>query len=499
MLLATDDAERRVESHVNDASPSRHSPARTLRPSTRRRTAGAFLAVSLPSVASALAAQVAVAPLPGTNRPRASEHDSSSGRGYLRIEFGGQVRERVEGWSNFNFGALSPVPTAVVASDVFALTRVMASADLHSGSHVRLFAQGRSSLSTRRDLAGGRRPSDEDDLDVHQLYAELRSSTVGGSGGVIALQGGRFEMAFGKERLVSALDWANTKRSFDGLTARYGTPSGTMTAFVARPVIVRAYRPNLRDSTTALFGIYSTSRSSRLAVGADLYWIGQRRDSAAGSWNGTAGREMRHTVGARLWRPTRKESAFDMEGEYALQFGQMGSNGILASMVAGQLGYTLRGLSQLPRLYANVDYASGDRSAGGDVETFSQLNPQPHPFLGFADIAGRQNIVDLSGGGSMKVWRAMLAALDYHALRRARSTDAFYALTGAVSRPAGYSASNEIASEIDLTVRWPVDRHLLFLGGWSHVIPGDFIKQGGRASGADRPIDFTYVTLQYTL
>jgi len=440
-----------------------------------------------------------VVPVAGPDRPRPPEHAVSNESDFLRIEFAGQIRERVESWSNFNFGALPSPPTTVVASDVFALTRVMASADLRAGSHVRLFAQGRSSLATGRDLAGGRRPSDEDDLDVHQLYAELRSSSVGQGGGAIALQGGRFELAFGKERLVSALDWANTKRAFDGLEASYGESSRTLTAFVARPVVVRAYQPNLRDSTTALFGVYSSARSSRLALGADLYWIGQRRDSGAGTWNGTAGREARHTIGARVWRPVRNDSPIDLEGEYALQFGHMGSNVIRANMITGQVGYTIRAVSRTPRIYTNIDYASGDEAAGGDVQTFSQLNPQPHPFLGFADIVGRQNVVDLSGGGSMRVWRTMVGAVDYHAFRRARATDAFYALTGAVSRAASFGTSNSLASELDLSARWPVDKHALLLGGWSHVRPGDFIKQGGGASGADRPIDFTYVSLQFSL
>jgi hypothetical protein len=449
--------------------------------------------------ASTVAAQVTDGSIANVDRLGALKHVNLNESGSLWIAFGGQLRERVESWSNFNFGTLPPASTTVSASDAFALTRIMASADLHAGSHVRLLAQGRSSLASGRELAGGRRPSDEDDLDLHQLFVELRSPKVGSDRGVLALQGGRFEMAFGRERLVSALDWANTKRSFDGVTASYGTASRGVTAFLTRPVVVRAYRPNRPDSTTALFGVYSSARSSRSGIGADLYWIGQRRDSAAGTWNGTSGRERRHTVGARFWRPVRKEAAIDLEGEYAVQFGQMGGDAIRASMFAGQVGYTFWRLGRSPRLYANVDYASGDKAAGGDVETFSQLNPQPHPFLGFADIVGRQNVVDLSGGGTFKVWRTMAGGADYHVLRRASATDAFYAPTGAVSRPPGFGTSKDLASEFDLTLRWPVDRHSSFLSGWTHVRPGDFIQQGGRSSGADKAIDFTYVSVQYTL
>ncbi len=458
-----------------------------------------LLTVGTIAVAAAAHAQ---APSTPANRPdpfAAIRHVNLSRNGAVWVGFGGQLRERVESWSNFNFGALPPAPTTLQASDVFALTRALVSADLHAGAHLRLFAQGKSGFATARDLAGGRRPSDVDEIDVHQLYAEVLAWPRGKHGGVLALRGGRVELAYGRDRLVSALDWANTKRSFEGVAAGYGGRSGTVTAFWARPVVVRLYHADRRDSTTSLFGLYTTWQPARGVRGVDIYWIGQRRDSGAVAWNGTAGREMRHTVGVRVWGPTRPQAAVDLEAEAALQFGTVGANTIRASMFTGQVGYTFRRAPRAPRLYVNLDYASGDAAPGGDVGTFSQLNPQPHPFLGFADIAGRQNIVDVSGGGAMRLWRTLVGAVDYHAFRRASANDAFYALSGAVSRPATFGTSQSVASELDLTLRWPVDTHRLVLAGWSHVFPSAFIKQGGGSSGADKPMDFVYLMAQYTL
>lgn len=427
----------------------------------------------------------------------AIRHVNLSRGGTVWVGFGGQARERVESWTNFNFGAVPPPPFG--SSDVFALTRLFVSADLHAGSHLRLFAQGKSSFSTPRDLAGGRRSSDVDEVDVHQLYAELRTSASGATGGVVSLRGGRLEMAYGRERLVSALDWGNTKRAFEGVTAAYSRSSATLAAFWARPVVVRLYQADRRDSTTTLFGVYGTMQAARIATGVEFYGIGQYRDSNATGWNGTAGRERRYTVGARLWGPTRRESTLDLEGEAALQFGKVGANSIQASMVTVQVGYTFRRVARTPRLYVNLDYASGDAAPGGDVGTFSQLNPQPHPFLGFADIAGRQNAVDVSGGGAMRVWRTLEGAFAYHVLRRASANDAFYALSGAVSRAPSFGTSKRVATELDLTVRWPIDAHKLLFAGWSHVWAGEFIRQGGGPVGADKPIDFVYLMAQYTL
>src|SRR5438309_1053646 len=192
----------------------------------------------------------------------AIRHVNLNGNGAVWVAFAGQLRERVESWRSFNFGALPPAPATVAASDVFVLSRALVSVDLHAGPHLRLFAQGKSSFSTTRDLAGGRRPSDVDEIDVHQLFAEMVTSPRGREGGAFSLRGGRLEMAYGHERLVSALDWANTKRSFDGVTARYGNQSGSVTAFWARPVVVRLYQADRRDSTTSLFGVYGTVQAA---------------------------------------------------------------------------------------------------------------------------------------------------------------------------------------------------------------------------------------------
>src|SRR5258708_7240669 len=374
-----------------------------------------LLVVCAATLASVASAQAPGQPATTPDDPYAAiRHVKLSGNGAMWAALGGQLRERVESWKNFNFGALPPAPTSVKASDVFALTRALVSADLHAGSHVRLFAQAKSSFSTKRALAGGTRPSDVDAIDFHQLYGELLTSTHAKDDGVLTLRAGRLEMAYGRERLVSALDWANTKRSFDGVTAGYATRNGSVTAFWTRPVVVRPYQADRRDSTTTLFGVYGTLQPPRMATGANVYWLGQQRDSGAFVWNGTVGREMRHTVGVRLWGPTHGRSAVDLESEAAIQFGHIGGNTIRASMFTGQAGYTFQGLKRTPRVYVNFDYASGDATPGGNVGTFSQLNPQPHAFLGFADIAGRQNVIDVSGGDALRLWRTLVGAAASH-------------------------------------------------------------------------------------
>src|SRR3989338_1212679 len=161
-----------------------------------------------------LAALGLAAPLRG-QQPPPLKHVSLSHDGSAWVALGGQGRLRGEAWRNFGFGsALDP-------DDAFLLNRALANADLHLGTNLRLFAEAKSAVLTNRSLPGGRRPIDADDLDLQQAYLEL-AFPVGT--GALAGRVGRQELLFGKQRLVSPLDWSNTRRSFEGVRATLGRP-----------------------------------------------------------------------------------------------------------------------------------------------------------------------------------------------------------------------------------------------------------------------------------
>jgi hypothetical protein len=89
-------------------------------------------------------------------------------------------------------------------------------ADFHAGEHFRAFVMGKSALVTDRELIGGRRTVDQDEADLQDAFVDLMT-TVGDT--KLLLRSGRQEMAFGKQRLISPLDWANSRRTFDGFLA----------------------------------------------------------------------------------------------------------------------------------------------------------------------------------------------------------------------------------------------------------------------------------------
>src|SRR6185436_5265999 len=171
--------------------------------------------------------------------------------------------------------------------------RVLISADLRVGARVRLYIEGKSAVLTERTLPGGRRPSDADDADLQNAYLELRIP-----GALpLALRAGRQELSFGKQRLVSPLDWANTRRTFEGLRSTALRGKWSLDAFWTRPVRVLKSDFNRRDSSVAFFGAYLQKKSGA-APGFDFYWFGLARPVPPGSPG--AVREHRQTFGGRI-------------------------------------------------------------------------------------------------------------------------------------------------------------------------------------------------------
>ncbi len=74
-------------------------------------------------------------------------------------------------------------------------------------------------------------------------------------------------------------------------------------------------------------------------------------------------------------------------------------------------------------------------------------------------------------------------------------TDALYNAGGAaIRRDATGGSGSYVGSEIDVAVKWQIDRHSAVLAGYSHFWPGGFIT----SSGAGRDIDFVYVQYQFS-
>src|SRR4029077_5667617 len=95
----------------------------------------------------------------------------------------------------------------------FLLQRYLIHADIHAAPYFRVFGQLQSSLEDFR--TGGPRPSDRDDLDLHQAFFD--ASTWWPDGNKVTLRAGRQEMAYGSQRLISVRESPNNRLAFDAV------------------------------------------------------------------------------------------------------------------------------------------------------------------------------------------------------------------------------------------------------------------------------------------
>lgn len=404
----------------------------------------------------------------------------------VSLSLGGDVRFRFEHWSNFAFAAPN--------DDSFLLGRVLLHADLRAGERFRAFIQGKSAfLVDERDLPGGPRTLDVDTIDLQQGFTDLVLPLGGAPRRSLTVRLGRQELSYGRQRLVSPLPWSNTMRSWDAARIILTLDTWRVDAFYSRFAGVQKYEFNDWQFGPDFWGIHATGRlgDNPKAPSADLYYFGI--DTRASAFNGDAGEETRHTLGARLFGPI-GDTGLGYDAEAAYQLGDVGDADISAWMLAAELAYAPVGAAWTPRIWVNADYASGDDSPGdGEVETFNQLFPLGHAFFGHQDFIGRQNLVAASVGASAKPIPALLLRAEVLSFWRADSDDGVYNAGGGVLRPAGGSDESHVGVEFDFTATYTFDPHTALEAGYAHFFPGNFIDD----TGASEDVDWLYIQLSY--
>jgi hypothetical protein len=431
-----------------------------------------------------LAAPLLVAVIvPGTalsQQPRRVVLDDA---GRVSLSAGITARVRAESWSNFAFGT-PPAAPATTNDQTFGLLRVMPHVRLDVADRLTVFVQAKAALTTGRELAGGDRPIDEDRFDIQQAYARL---TVPVGRWRLALSGGREDLTFGRERLIGPLDWGNSRRTFQGASVVVSSGPGSARLFWVRPVQVRQLTWNIPDSTRQVFGVSLACERPRFGI--EAYWLGAHTDVAR--FNSTTAADRRSTVGARVFtRGPARRGGFDVEIEAAYQFGAFGTADVGAYMIASQAGWRPTAAT---RVYLGFDLGTGDDSTTGKLRTFNQLYPTGHLHLGYADVHGRQNVVDLSWGASALVRRATVVA-DVHNIWRASAKDGLYGVDGTQTRAAGTGLATRVGTEVDLTLRYPLRRDLPLQAGYSIYLPDRYLEQSGRSE----TMHFGYVQVGWT-
>src|SRR5262245_3183869 len=386
------------------------------------------------------------------------------GREGWYVTVGGEVRLYYESFRNETWGS-EPVD-----NNGFWLQRLMLHADWHFGERVRVFSQLKSGEIEGR--VGGPRPPDKDNLDVHQLFVDYHFSTEKLRS--LTLRVGRQELSFGSSRLIGFREGPNIRLSFDGVRLLVQYKLWTLDAFAVMPVEVD---PGFFDDGPIhgqnLWGVYAVRPLQVIGENdkVDVYYFGL--DKKRARFNQGSAREVRHTVGARIWNT---RTPLDYNYEFAYQFGTFGKGRINAWTAASDTGYTFEGARLRPRLGLKADVTSGDKDPNNpDLQTFNALFPKG-AYFGELSPVGPYNHMDLHPAINLKIHKQVELLTEWVWYWRTSTRDGVYGVPGNLERTGNTSRERFVGQSLYAGLHVDLDRHTTFDAVFARFLVGAFLR-----------------------
>ena len=402
------------------------------------------------------------------------------------LSIGGSVRVRLEAETNKGFGS------TVRAQDTFFLHQWRVHTDLKYRNNFRIFFEVINAQAEDRDLP--LLGIHENRFDLHQLFIDVKPL---GEKTPLTLRVGRQELQYGGQRLVSPLPWANTRRRFDAVKLFYQHEKFDVDVFYARPIPISVMegfdrKPDQYREEQHFYGLYTTYKAIPDHY-IDMYLFALRDTGDLRNANGRVGDLSVYTLGGRVGGKT---GPFDYEGEMAGQWGSFAGDRIHAWMGTIDAGYKFSDCPWKPRVGVGFDYASGDDNPRDNThDTFNQLFPFSHFYLGLIDATARQNILATNVNLTFKPHKKITTRLAWYSFWNDSKRDALYNAGGAPTRRAMFGgAGHDIGNELDLTIKYKIDLHQAMLFGYSHFWDNNFIQ----ATGPSQDADFIYLQYGYT-
>jgi hypothetical protein len=312
-------------------------------------------------------------------------------------------------------------------------------------------------------------------LDLRQAYVELQRP-----GRALTLRIGRQEIAYGDQRLVGSLDWANTARSFDGARLTVATRTVSLEGFATAIVRVEPGRfDRWRTDERFYGGVASTERLGRKGAASGYVFV--KTSEAMTSERGEPGDGAIYTLGSRLAGGLPRR--FDYNIEVALQRGDAAGDSVGAWAGHYGAGWLPLASSARPlRVTAEYNHASGDHEQGdGRRGTFDQLFPTNHNKYGIADQMGWRNMREIAFGVELAPLRTVKLQVDAHQLLLATTRDGLYNAGGVRTVLNRAATSRDVGRELDVQATIAVAKRLSLGAGLSCLVPGRVLDQSSMA------------------
>jgi hypothetical protein len=387
----------------------------------------------------------------------------------MKFSTGGQVWSRLMSEHNSRL---------TETDNSYVLNRVRTYGDLMYGDRLRFFAEFIWADSWYEDLAP--LPIDVNRGDLLNLFVDVNVFDFDGT--PVYARVGRQELLLGSQRLVSTLDWANTRRTFEGARLFSQGEKWNTDLFYTYFVPPDASSFDQRDENQQFAGAWATYRPKKGHF-VDFYYLYSNNDNNVVQQRITRAPSEVNTLGTRY---AGDEDGFLWEYEMALQFGNQNGADLLAGAGSAGVGRNFKNALWTPTLWTYYDYASGDADpTSGDVNTFNQTFPFGHYYLGWADQIGRQNIQDANAHLFFYPQPWMTVWMQYHHFWLNHSQDALYNAGGIARRRDATGASGtNVGDEIDFVMNFHLDKYSDVLFGYSKLFGGGFLNNTSGANEA---------------
>jgi hypothetical protein len=283
--------------------------------------------------------------------------------------------------------------------------------------------------------------------------------------------------------LISPLDWANTRRTFDGakLLTRHG--DWDLDLFYTKPVNVL---PNDFDEPIDeqdFYGAWATYKGYKDHT-FDYFAIQYNNDQGANDYEFT-------TLGGR-WLGAKNDLLWEFEGGY--QFGENtdGSNHGAGFFTAG-VGRRWPKHCWKPTIWFYYDWAEGGNVRGAG-QGFNHLFPLAHRYLGFMDLFGRSNIESPNVQLTVQPCEKIKFLVWYYYLMLENINDTPYNVNMTPFNAANAPASRDLGHEIDLLLTYSLNKRMDLLFGYSHFVPGEYYE---RTTGINYQGDANFFYTQF--
>lgn len=376
------------------------------------------------------------------------------------LDIGGQLRLRYH--HEEGMGRQAGVSGFDNTTNDFMLTRLRLYQNWKLNDRIRIYSEGifADVLANDEYLP---RPIDRNSADFLNLFVDVKVTDNA------SIRVGRQELLFGDQRLVSPLDWANTRRTFEGIRGTVKAGDWTIDPFYTNFVPVAADDFDEADYDQSFYGCYATRTFAEGANTIDMYYLGFDNQTAG---TPVATDFSLHTVGGRL--NGKFEGApvlFDLEGAY--QGGRQSGLGVdhSAAFCTCGLGHQFGGLAWKPTVWCYYDYASGN-VPGGDFNRFNQLFPLAHKYLGFIDAVARSNVSSPNCLITMAPSKKVNFLFWYYYLGANQAED----IIPGVAVPSNQNTnSKDFGNELDFIAKYTIGPRSNLLLGYSHLWRGDKI------------------------